>query len=361
MFKTIRNSFYLLLFVLVASSVTACGLVSSSIVSSSALEQSDFSLQPETEVKQASLPAVFNQPQVEKAIAPVEVEVAQAFFDENTLNIKVHLKTLKEMSPDEILVGVSGLRDGVVVEQDLKKVSEVFTGSSLDSDSLVALRFTLDSKDLSEYQIICVWGEQRVASTLEARLPEQELEADPEVMTKVVAASDDIPPVTSGLITSTPLAVAATEDAVNLDVGELETFNLNTNNQNTDNQNAVNQDIVNQEAGELEISDIDIVSDVISCKAEPCDISYTVYANLINNSSQSIDTVKIAVGLYWANEGQLPKIPEASNRLLSSEELVELSDVSLASGRSQKVKMKLDRNVPQVPGGSFIPHIRLLE
>jgi len=260
----------------------------------------DLALQPEDEVKNASLLSNQTAPFAEdsKPIAPVQVSVAQAFFDNRTLNVKVHLKTLKRMSSNDILVGITGLRNGVVVEQDFKRVSEVFSSSNIDTDSVVAFRFRLNSPDLSEYQVKCIWGEGKILSFLEQ---------------------------------SESLAPLAQEAS----------FQSNTK--------------------MLEIKSVDIESMASECKLAPCDLTYTLHAELENKGQQAVHKASLAVGLYWVNEGQLPSLPNDNTSLGSFEELVELSNLEIASGDSQKIKVTLDRSVPQVPGGSFIPHIRLLK
>jgi len=62
---------------------------------------------------------------------PLSVEVVQAFFDEDELKIKIHLQSKIELNPSEILVGVSGLEEGEVVEEHLQRVSEVLSSDKL--------------------------------------------------------------------------------------------------------------------------------------------------------------------------------------------------------------------------------------
>jgi len=95
-----------------------------------------------------------------ESVTPVEVEVAQAFFNRDKLNVKVVLKTLKEFNSDEVVLGVLGLKQGEIVEQSFKRVKDVIAAKTIDSETKVVARFELQSNDLTEYQVSCTWGEK---------------------------------------------------------------------------------------------------------------------------------------------------------------------------------------------------------
>lgn len=233
--------------------------------------------------------------------APLSVEIAQAFFDQEKLNVKVILTTHTEINPNDVVLGVTGLTDGELVEETYKKVSDVVASDMLDANTKIALRFELDKKDLSEYQVKCSWGEE--AKELWAKL------------------------------TPAPIETRA----------------------------SLSQELINAPAlsGNLELSNIDIQSEELQCVLAPCDLTYTVIGKFYNGKDSPVAKAKLAIGLYWANSGQVPAIPALDAPVNENEELVEVA-LGLQSRESATIKIKLDRSVPQVPGGSFIPHVRLI-
>ena len=318
-------------------------------------------------VKQASLFPTTKAPQAldeNEAIAPVDVSVAQAFFDSKVLNVKVHLKTLTDMDPKDIVVGVSGLREGSLVEETYQRVSEVVNETELDEDSVVALRFKLNSEDLSEYQVKCSWGKG-------VELPQDRLVRNDTSALELVKAGE----VEDDLLTEDS---QSTDEFI--EEGELDSFQEDADIQipakgvtraslsrdpeileavETDSDVEKEEDAL--PSSSLEIYELDIENETILCDTPPCDIIYTVLAELKNNGSEEVNSVQLAVGLYWANSGQLPRVPSADAVLQENEELIELKDLGITSNNSRTVRVKLDRSVPDVPGGSFIPHVRLLK
>lgn len=319
---------------------------------------------PSDTVRQASLFPASRAPQASsestegmQAIAPVEVSVAQAFFDSNDLNVKVHLKTLKEMDPQNIIVGVSGLKEGKLVEESYQRVSDVIATDTLDEDSLVALRFTLSSGDLSEYQVKCNWGPGVSIPTVTAHVETllevaQPLAQSEEEQLEVALESD-------ALIIEPTEGITRASLSREIELGE--ELDFAGGEKKDDNIQVVESEREAIEQDDLRIQELDVENETILCSEPPCDIMYTVLAKLENKGTETVDSVQIAVGLYWANSGQLPKVPAPDAELQENEELIELSELNIASGKSKKVRVKLDRSVPDVPGGSFIPHVRLLK
>ena len=242
--------------------------------------------------------------------APLSIDVAQAFFDQDKLNVKVIITTHTEISPDQIVLGIAGLRDGELVEETYKKISDVVASERLDAETKLAVRFELASKDLSEYQVKCNWGND--ATELWAKL-------NPSIETP------------------------ANESRASLA------------NQKID-QNLLKTPAI---SGKLELSDLDIQSEELPCVLAPCDLNYTVVGRFLNGKETQVSTAKLAVGLYWAEEGQLPELPKTSEALSENEQVIEVA-LGLQSGEAATIRVKLDRSIPQVPGGSFIPHVRLI-
>jgi hypothetical protein len=109
------------------------------------------------------------------------------------------------------------------------------------------------------------------------------------------------------------------------------------------------------------LDEIEIVEQTVSCNIAPCDIFYTLFGTINNQSDNRIPEIDLAIGLFWVNEGQtLPSI-EAHTKLAPNEEVISLSNINLAPGESRKVRVTVDRGVPILPGGKFIPRLRILD
>ncbi len=106
---------------------------------------------------------------------------------------------------------------------------------------------------------------------------------------------------------------------------------------------------------------VDIEEQVLDCPAQPCDLKYIVSAGIENGTPQAVGALKLAIGIYWVTEGLLPEIPAAGAPLSAAEEPIDLGGTVLAPGEKKRIRINVDRAIPVVPGGRFVPHLRLLE
>ena len=96
------------------------------------------------------------------------------------------------------------------------------------------------------------------------------------------------------------------------------------------------------------------------CSQEPCDLYYVFNATLENNTSKNLDTIDLAVGIFWQNENQVAIFPRSEEALTDNEELVSLQSLSIVPFGKKQLKIEIDRAIPIVPGGSFVPNLRIL-
>ena len=282
-------------------------------------------------------------------IPPIEVDVSQAFFNQDKLNVKVDLKTLKDFNSDEILVGILGLKQGDVVEQNFKRLKDIVSIKTLDADSNIAVRFELQSNELTEYQISCSWG-------LKAK----------QQWAKV-----------NQLNTNLNSKIAPTINVNrNLRVDNTNVQNLNDQKQLgslvepqinsrtlAPTPNISGLPSANRGArtltGNLELQELDILRTEQRCSKPPCNLNYTVTGSFFNGTSKFVSSANLAIGLYWVNEGQLPNLPTEGSLLNPNEQLVAVQ-LDLDSSQSKEFSIKLDKEIPQVPGGGFVPHVRFI-
>ncbi len=136
--------------------------------------------------------------------------------------------------------------------------------------------------------------------------------------------------------------------------------NPNSFTQNSLSQNNVQtQQAVNTQTGQLEIKNLDVIAKELSCGRPPCKLIYTVVGKFQNDTANFVKAANLAVGLHWVNTGQLPNLPKGSSQINPNEEVLSVG-LNLEPGNSKEFSIKLDKEVPQIPGGSFIPHVRLV-
>ncbi len=115
-------------------------------------------------------------------------------------------------------------------------------------------------------------------------------------------------------------------------------------------------------SGEVSLQDVEIETDESACAdSKSCDIHYVLRAKVLNESGRELKLIELAVGFAWGESNSLPKPPARGLPKQPGEELVQLQAVNLGPGGSKKLKIKIDRGVPVVPGGAFIPYIRIVK
>ncbi|MCB0324305.1 MAG: hypothetical protein KDD69_12065 [Bdellovibrionales bacterium] len=249
--------------------------------------------------------------------APVEVKVTQAFFEESDLKVKVHLTALTPLKTEQVLVAVAGLQEGEVVEEHQQRLNEVLGGEYLRQGQTAALLFSLETGSLTEYQVRCSWGDSALSGAAGAG------SSEPTSHSEVEHARGRLRPPSAENLLQPERPPLVKGRSVTLD-------------------------------------NVDIVETPEHCDHPPCNVYFVVHADLVSGGVEPIDGLELALGLYWATQGTLPKLPEIGAELTANEELIDLSTLRLGPGETRRIRVKVDRSVPVVPGGSFIPHLRIL-
>lgn len=249
---------------------------------------------------------------------PLKVRVAQAFFNGEDLHIKVHVSTKTELPADSIVVEVSGLREGEIKESQYQQLSKVTGLPVLQAGQIIVVPFTLQAQELTEYQVRTTWGEEAQA------------------VLRANASSEDV--------------VQSVKDAKNLPA-EIELRAAPSTHQPPP---------VKATRPELRLENLVVREELLVCDDAPCDLLYTLEVELVNHGETAAHAPSLALGLYWANEGQVPQVPLSDQGLMPQEEHIFLDTLVLAPGTRRPLRVRVDRAVPQVPGGRFIPHLRVL-
>lgn len=256
--------------------------------------------------------------------APVEVRVDRAFYQSDGLHVKVRVTSKTDLPTSDIVVNVTGLDEGQVIESYEQRLSEVFPVDELDVGEAALLDFLLKNPELSEYQVQCRWGE-------EAHKP-----ATPEI----AAAPQEVAPgdaraalgISPSAIGSAPVAALAAEIELPL---------LPT-------------------GGDLVLKLAELEQRSVNCEQPPCDRYFTIRATLLNQSAAPIGGIVLASGLQWVNDGATVRPPEPFSKVLEGESAVALDGFVLQPGKEKRLKVAVDRAVPTVPGGQFVPYLRMV-
>lgn len=289
---------------------------------------------------QASEPAVEVSQSARQA--PLELRIGNAFRDEKDLHVKVYVEPMYRLDPEDVVVSIAGLKEGEVIEEQHHRLSDVVSSSSVGPGQRVALRFTLPAENLSEYQVRCSWGAD--AQMMLAKL-EQPQAVSPAVSESEIPQETALPekgdpsePEARAMLQKSPELLFA--DRLPPAPAQAAKKLLVTNT--------------------VSLEDVRVVQNEVPCDRKPCDVLYTVEAQLQNGLAFPLKSVEIGLGLYWVEDGATPTFPSGDSTLAANEELVTLDGLGLASGAQRTLRVSVDRQVPIVPGGAFMPHVRIL-
>ena len=259
---------------------------------------------------------------------PLTIAVQQAFFVGENLNIKLRVSARAEMSANDILVGVRGLVDGQITARRFLTLSQVLSEEFVSADNSYVVSVELPAAGLTEYQVVCAWG-------MDAKLLQSEVRSDL-AKTEIVESSPNPPDLIPSVLNSSAMNPS-------IPGGE------------------VRGEAIGVSAGEVGVlEDVSLEETRVACKTPPCDFRYTVRARFINKMSEPVARVKLAVGIKWAAEDKLPTTPPNFQPLENDESAVELTELNVPAGGSKRLKIGVDRAIPDIPGGRFFPYIRLV-
>lgn len=231
---------------------------------------------------------------------PVSITVSQAFFVSNKLQVKVIIEAKTDLPADKIAIKIAALKEGEVIEEQVKLAKEVLEEPEIKANQRLIIPFELQSEDFNEYQIQCSWGEEAVALMQNA--------------TKKFSEKKQVSP-----------------------LPEIKNIEL------------------------LSLEQVELVEKNSRCKKQPCPISYSISSMLVNKTGFNASGIKLAVGIDWAKDGQLPKAINDFEAAKESEEILDLGDSLLPPFAEKKVKVDIDRELPKTSGGKYYPYIRIVE
>lgn len=258
--------------------------------------------------------------------SPLNVSVKEAYQEKNRLYVQAKVVAAADISAETAVVGIVGLKDGEEVARQFVKLSQLAQTPQIKGGQSIEVPLELAASDISEFQVRCLWGKEAAAvlATIDGEMARASLARETQ--------QPSISQVTSEEAIDPVARIISQADS-----------------KKSDNSSA-----------SIKLTLVKIRETQTECKIKPCDLLFTVIADLENNGTVPVETATIAVGLYWANAGALPLVPVDGAKLRDSEQELTLSGLDLSPGDKKRLEVKVDQPVPPLRGGGFVPHVRLL-
>lgn len=273
--------------------------------------------------------------------APISVSLNKAYIIEKKILLKIELSVLSDISAKETVVGVNGLKEGNLIEEQYVILSDIVSRNKLVDGERVLIEFVLESGVLSEFQIKAYWGE------------------DGKRVIKEKIYFDDINKIES-------------ENIFSLETKENESINKNDKFETISQEDShllppeprrpnLNEALeTNKYKQVLEIIDLEIHENDIVCEKIPCPKKVRLKGKLKNSSKQILTSISLAFGIHWVFNGQLPKLPDELSPIKVGEEKLSFGSKFLEVNEVIEFEIDIDRAIYQIPGGYFMPHVRVL-
>lgn len=304
--------------------------------------------------------------------SPLTVGVHQAFFVGPRLMVKARLTPRVDLRASEVAVGVRGVRDGQVVDSSFQLLSEVSSAEWLHAERAVLVALELPADRITEYQLVCGWGEDARQLRLEMDRKTGNSNSTPPAEGSV-PEEPHTPDGSRAALGNSPATVAGQVVAEQAVTDQLlsgqSVGGQSAGGQTADNRGQVDR---NEEAAArrvlpepnsgpgVSLSDVELDQQTTKCSKEPCDLRYTIRARISNSANTPVKSALFAVGVLWGSDRKLPKPPDDFQPLGPDETAAELRPMAVEPGGSKRLKIAVDRSIPQVPGGRFYPYIRIV-
>lgn len=232
---------------------------------------------------------------------PIELSVAGAEVINGTLHVHVVARAKAAVDARRVVVALKGMNRESVAVEDARLLGREIGSDPLEAGRDYRLELTLPAKGLTDYQVQCSWGDDAAAYT--------------------------------GLVGG----------------GSGESHDAKSADRRTRGFGGVEFDSYQVSERPMD-----------GCSGANCESVCSVSALLANHGTASRKGIVLALGVVWVGEGEnvpeLPREAEAGD----NEQMVNLPGVVLEPGASKQLRLTLDRPIPKVPGGAFVPTLRVL-
>ena len=108
----------------------------------------------------------------------------------------------------------------------------------------------------------------------------------------------------------------------------------------------------------LSIQEIQLEAQDVACLKPPCGRSFKVRGVMINRGDEVIDRSMLGVSFVWVPEGGSF---DSTRYQADNEQRVQINRLGLKPGEKRPFRVSLDRTVPELKGGQFLPYVRVIQ
>lgn len=278
---------------------------------------------------------------------PFQLEVTDEVNDGERLHISGSVTAKTEWSADEVLVRLSGVNAGELVEVShlpLQAALGQERNKVIESGEKFNFALSLPSANITDYQLELIWGKDVTdqgpgESAYAERYDEDDnygsgILHEPQLQ---IASQDH-----AGLPEAPPAVIPpAAPEKVNVPPSK----------------SAFSE----RPERALELRDIKIETQQNYCAIGDCGFQYTILASLFNNTGSTVVNVTLGVGFVRLKPDELLDL---SKKAAQNEERIAVPNLTLEPGRGRPVKLTLDRVVTyqdvMSPEGALKPVIRII-
>jgi hypothetical protein len=101
--------------------------------------------------------------------------------------------------------------------------------------------------------------------------------------------------------------------------------------------------------------------ELINCQDSGCNKLFVLSTTLVNNSESIIDGISLAIGLFWKDKDSSLELPGHYSDLEVNEDELSLGKLRLMPLESKRIRVRLDQSIPILSEGEFVPNVRILK
>lgn len=236
---------------------------------------------------------------------PLKLSLSQGYIAGTTIHLRIQLESINDLPTNSVLIQVKGLKDGVVKEIQSTPLDSVLNSPIFAAGKSALLPFTLSTENLDHFTISCSWGEAGINLISEMKMD----------------MTDD--------------------DHKELDIKE----DIKTNDQGP----------------AIYISDLKVHKVTGTCIDSNCLLRLNLEGKVRKTTGlKVVKNIKLAYRLTWVPDGQIPTTDYRSKELLTDEKLLSFGQDEIPEDGFD-FSIKGEKDLPEIPGGKFMPVVRILD
>jgi hypothetical protein len=280
-----------------------------------------------------SIDAISSSPE-----SPVLLSLSQAYILDRTIMLKMQIEAKTRVETGSTVVGLIGLKEGAMKEEQYVILSSLVPKDYLFPNERIIVPFSLESGDLTEFQAKLFWGK----------------EGREVIQNKIFLEDSDDLGIQDPFIIEDASAVSSISETD----GTVDKINLLP-------PDPVRPSMVYDPRENileyLRIDEMEIYEEDLVCDFSRCPKKIKMKGVLKNITTINVSKVQLAFGLFWVPDGKLPLLPDEGAKKKASEEALSFGDKILEPNEGVEFEVQIGRPVYTIPGGDFMPHVRVLD